>query len=75
MAREIMEMAQELCEGRVLFILEGGYYFPALSYGVLNTIHSLSGRDEIVDPLGPALEESREITKIIRSLQQQHLLI
>jgi acetoin utilization deacetylase AcuC-like enzyme len=75
MVREILAIAEGLCEGRVLFILEGGYYFPALSHGVLNTIYALLGRDEIVDPLGPAPEAGRDISQLLYSLQQRHLLI
>lgn len=75
LAREIMAMAEEQCQRRVLFILEGGYYFPALAHGVLNTIYALLGRDEIVDPLGPAPEASRDISQLLKSLRQRHLLI
>jgi acetoin utilization deacetylase AcuC-like enzyme len=75
MVREILEIAERQCLGRVLFILEGGYYFPALAHGVLNTIYALLGRDEIIDPLGPAPEAGRDISRLIDSLRQRHLLI
>lgn len=73
--REILDMAEQVCQGRVLFILEGGYYFPALAHGVLNTLYALLGRDEIVDPLGPAPEPGRDISQLLHSLRQRHLLI
>jgi acetoin utilization deacetylase AcuC-like enzyme len=75
MIREILNMADGLCEGRVLFILEGGYYFPALAHGVLNTLYALLGRDEIIDPLGPAPEAGRDIGELLQGLRQRHLLI
>ncbi|MFZ0545163.1 MAG: histone deacetylase [Candidatus Promineifilaceae bacterium] len=75
MVRKIVEMAETVCGGRVLFILEGGYYFPALSHGVLNTLYALLGRDEIVDPLGPAPEVGRDISQLLHDLRQRHLLI
>ena len=75
MVREILDMAETLCQGRVLFVLEGGYYFPALAHGVLNTIYALLGRDEIIDPLGPAPEDGRDISQLLFNLQQRHLLI
>lgn len=75
MVREILDIAEEHSQGRALFILEGGYYFPALAHGVLNTIYALLGRDEIVDPLGPAPEASRDISQLLGSLRQRHLLI
>lgn len=75
MVREILDIAEGYSQGRVLFILEGGYYFPALAHGVLNTIYALLGRDEIIDPLGPAPEEGRDISQLLRSLRRRHLLI
>jgi acetoin utilization deacetylase AcuC-like enzyme len=75
MVRDILDIAEEHSQGRTLFILEGGYYFPALAHGVLNTIYALLGRDEIVDPLGSAPEASRDISQLLRSLRQRHLLI
>lgn len=75
MVREIIDMAEKVCLGRVLFVLEGGYYFPALAHGALNTLYALLGRDEIVDPLGPAPEKGRDISQLLRSLRQRHLLI
>jgi acetoin utilization deacetylase AcuC-like enzyme len=54
LARELKAMAEELCQGRLIFILEGGYQLEALSHGVLNVLYALLGRDEVVDPLGPA---------------------
>jgi acetoin utilization deacetylase AcuC-like enzyme len=75
MIREILDMADKVCQGRVLFILEGGYYFPALAHGVLNTLYVMLGRDEIVDPLGPAPEKGRDIGELLAKLRQRHLLI
>jgi acetoin utilization deacetylase AcuC-like enzyme len=51
--RELINMAGELCEGRIVFALEGGYDLEALSHGVLNVAYALQGRDKISDPIGP----------------------
>lgn len=75
MVQEIIALAEMLCQGRVLFVLEGGYYFPALAHGVLNTVYALLGRDDVVDPLGPAPEAGRDISSLLHSLRQRHLLI
>lgn len=75
MVRIILDIAEKVCLGRVLFVLEGGYYFPALAHGVLNTIYALLGRDEIIDPLGPAPEAGRDISQLLHNLRQRHLLI
>lgn len=46
-------LAVELCEGRMVLTLEGGYNLDALSYSVLATVHSLMGAETWIDPLGP----------------------
>jgi len=54
LTRELIGMAQELCSGRIIFVLEGGYNLEALAHGVLNIAYALLGRDGLVDPLGEA---------------------
>ncbi|MGD8997236.1 MAG: histone deacetylase, partial [Anaerolineae bacterium] len=43
--RELVRMADQLCEGRIVFTLEGGYQLEALAYGVSNACHALLGED------------------------------
>jgi acetoin utilization deacetylase AcuC-like enzyme len=48
-------LADELCDGRLVCVLEGGYDREVLGYGVLNTLRILRGADaECEDPIGPA---------------------
>ncbi len=72
-SRFLLEMAEELCDGRILFILEGGYQIEALSYGILNVIYALLGRDEILDTLGPMPKIENDITNLLYRLKQRHL--
>lgn len=69
----LLEMAQSYCAGKILFILEGGYGLKALSYGSLNLVHTLLGRDEIKDPLGPMPHPETDITHLLRDLKKIHL--
>ncbi len=48
----IKGLAEELCQGRLLITLEGGYSLEALAYGVKDTFGVLLGHSEIDDPLG-----------------------
>ncbi len=73
-SREIINIALDLCAGKVMFVLEGGYHLDALAYGVLNVIYALIGRDEIVDPLGPSQYLEPDITVLLAQLQRLHLL-
>lgn len=71
---EIVQMADELCHGRVVFTLEGGYHPVALSYGVLNTAYALMGHEDIADPLGPSPKPEPDMTDLILQLERLHLL-
>ncbi|MCA9969393.1 MAG: histone deacetylase [Anaerolineales bacterium] len=72
--RQLIDMAAALCNGRILFVLEGGYQQTALTYGILNMIYALLGRDEIHDPLGPMPSPEQDVTILLRQLKQRHLL-
>jgi acetoin utilization deacetylase AcuC-like enzyme len=71
-ARSLIEMANEVCNGRILFVLEGGYEQSALTYGVLNTLYALIGRDEIHDPLGPMPDAEQDVSGLVQQLRQRH---
>ena len=53
-AAELVEMAGELCQGRILLTLEGGYHLDVLAHGILNTFYALLDEETVSDPLGPA---------------------
>ncbi len=50
----LKKLAEELCEGRLAFGLEGGYHTQALAWSVKATLEVLLGKDKIEDPLGQA---------------------
>ena len=52
MARIIKGLADELCSGRLVFTLEGGYNLTALAASVKATFDVLLGNANIEDPLG-----------------------
>ena len=66
-------MAEQICQGRVLFVLEGGYHFQALSHGVLNVLYALTGQDIVNDPLGPSPYFSPDVTNLLAQLKRLHL--
>lgn len=73
MIRQLVSLAGELCDGRILFVLEGGYRLEALQYGLLNIVAALLGRDDVWDPLGPAPEAESDVTDLLGRLQRLHL--
>lgn len=74
LTRELISMADELCDGRIVFVLEGGYNLEALSYGVLNIAYALLGKDEITDPLGGSDMPSLPADQLVEQLIALHQL-
>lgn len=72
--RKLVALAQEVCSGRILFVLEGGYLHEAVANGVLNTIYTLLGRDLIRDPLGPFTGRETDIHDLLEELHNLHLI-
>ena len=74
-ARSLMKMADELCGGKIIFVLEGGYNLTSLSHGVLNIAHALLGDHELSDPLGAAKDGSDpDITPLLERIKKLHNL-
>ena len=48
----LRDLAEELCEGRILYALEGGYDLTALAWSVRACIDALLGNPFAEDPLG-----------------------
>ena len=75
LARTLTSMADELCEGRLVFTLEGGYHLDVLGYGVLVCLRVLLGEEEIEDPLGPSPWPSRPVDDLLEQLKGVHRLV
>ncbi len=73
-ARQLIGLAEKVCNGRILFILEGGYHLDVLTAGVHNILYSLMGRDKIQDPFGPMPYTESDVTQLLYKLQKRHLL-
>lgn len=63
----VQRVAERVCEGKVVFVLEGGYERRATALGVLNTLNRLVADKKAIikDPLGPApLGDAQEMAKL-----------
>lgn len=67
-----MEAAEEVCQGRIALVLEGGYNLRALAASVMACLEVLSGNNAIVDPLGPSSEPEPDISALIARMRQNH---
>ncbi len=73
LGRSLIQEAESLCDGRILFVLEGGYHLEALHHAILNLFYSLLGQDKIVDPLGPSPESDSDVKGLVEVIKQDHL--
>jgi len=69
----LVSLAEELCQGRLVLTLEGGYDLGALSYSVLATFAALKG-EVAQDPLGPAPGRSPSIDDLLQNVKAVHHL-
>ncbi len=58
MTRKVMELAEEVCDGRLLLTLEGGYNLQSLANGVLAGLVELLGRTTLKDEVLATLSET-----------------
>ena len=72
----LKDLASELCQGRIVFTLEGGYDLSALSQSVKSTIETLMGEAEIHDVLGRPQYAGRtpNIEVLFQQLRKVHKL-
>jgi len=81
MTEIIKGLADELCDGRLIFALEGGYPLDALAASVRATFDVLLGNTGIEDPLGQPQSgfkmrgfEPPDITSLIEQIKRLHNL-
>jgi acetoin utilization deacetylase AcuC-like enzyme len=66
-------LAEELCDGRTVVVLEGGYDLTAVAWGVRRAIEVLLGDQPTPDPLGPApTSRAPEIGGVIAEVRRLH---
>jgi acetoin utilization deacetylase AcuC-like enzyme len=77
MVRVIKQLADELCSGRLVCSLEGGYNLTALATSIKATFDVLLGNTNIDDPLGQPPQRRFDIGSIaplIKAIKETHNL-
>lgn len=74
LARECLRMAERLCGGKIVFVMEGGYDLEALAHGWRNIALALLGSNELSDPYGPAPDArpGADIGRLIAAAKRIH---
>jgi acetoin utilization deacetylase AcuC-like enzyme len=72
MARTLVALAAELCQGRLVLTLEGGYNLEALAASIAATFGVLLGDEQVEDPLGPARRKEQPVEQAISAVRRVH---
>lgn len=66
-------LADELCGGKIVYVLEGGYDHTAISWAAQACVDTLLGNEFSPDPLGPAPEIQRpDIEGLLVTIESEH---
>jgi acetoin utilization deacetylase AcuC-like enzyme len=71
-AETLVALAEELCAGRLVLTLAGGYNLEALALGVAATFSVLLGDEDVQDPLGPAKQKEPPVDTVISTVKRVH---
>jgi acetoin utilization deacetylase AcuC-like enzyme len=63
-------LAEELCQGRLLLALEGGYHIEGISQSVLHTLNALSGYNAQLYAVDPVLHAN--VGRVIAQVHKIH---
>jgi acetoin utilization deacetylase AcuC-like enzyme len=74
LAGRLVELAAQLCEGRIVLTLEGGYNLQALANCIAATFSMLLGDEDVADPIGPASGVEEPVDAVIQAVRKLHKL-
>ena len=74
LVRSAKRLADELCDGKLVVGLEGGYVLDALAFGSDAVCHLLLGEEPHADPLGPPFRQRsvREVEPLLDAIRELH---
>jgi len=74
LCQSLIDLAVELCQGRIVFTLEGGYNLSVLAPGVGNVFRVLLADAEVDDPIGASPWPEPDVTGLLTDLKRVHQL-
>lgn len=74
LTRDLMRIADSVCEGRIVFVMEGGYDLTVIGHGMRNVAHALIGDDIISDPYGDAPGSEPDVEPVIEQMLRHRQL-
>jgi len=73
-SKTLTGISEKLCNGKIVFTLEGGYNLDVLSNGVANSVKTLLKRDDFVDLFGKPPQRETEISELLLEIKKIHNL-
>jgi acetoin utilization deacetylase AcuC-like enzyme len=74
LSHQLVKLAGELCRGRIVFTLEGGYDVDVLAPGVGNVFRALMKDENYDDDFGQSFWAGIDVTGLVKQLKQIHNL-
>ncbi len=75
LTQRLRTLAEELCGGKIVLVLEGGYDRDALGACVVASLRVLMGRDPGMDPLGLSNQREPDVSALIERTLHTHPLL
>jgi acetoin utilization deacetylase AcuC-like enzyme len=72
MVAGLRDLARELCQGRLLLTLEGGYDLTALPWSIRNSLEALLDEERTPDPLGQRHPPPTGIDELLAAVARIH---
>jgi acetoin utilization deacetylase AcuC-like enzyme len=72
LTRTIRELALEICEGKLVYVLEGGYDPRVVAHGAAAILHGMLSQEYPDDPFGPAPQREPPVESLIKQLKSIH---
>ena len=73
-SKTLVNLSEKLCDGKIVFTLEGGYNLEVLSKGIANSVKALLNRDDFEDPFGKSPKGEPEISELLQEIKKIHNL-
>lgn len=72
LSQQLVAISEELCQGKIVFTLEGGYHLQSLAESAANSVKALLGKDDFIDNIGDAPYPESEIGGLVDELKEIH---
>lgn len=74
LSQKLVAISEELCQGKIVFALEGGYHLQAMAESAANSIKALLGKTDFIDNVGESPYPESDMGGLIEELKKLHSL-